>query len=205
MLALNCAIGQDEPDASESGGMFELGMRNTYSLFSEDGYFGEGVGAQFRLRIGPLLNTEWYADLITTNLGDIGKRTTGHIGWSVLFYPLETYGKKFDPYIIAGHCFDYTKVQAFSTPWQDNSDQNAERWSSAAQVGLGTHWNISKRLDFSLGAQYMMHLGNEIHAEVHEENGVKTLHIEDTAEKELGLEGHLLVTLSVNIKIADLW
>lgn len=205
LLALNLGQAQEESSSDESAGEFQLGMRNTYSMFSHDGLFGEGVGGQFRLRLGQRLNTEWYADLISTNLHDLGKRTTGHIGWSVMFYPFNTYRQKFDPYLLAGHCFDYTKVQVFSTPWEDNTLEFAERWSSAVQVGLGTHWNVTDRMDFSLSGQYMMHLGKEVHAELHTENGIEELHIDDTGEEELGLEGHVLITLSVNIKIADLW
>lgn len=204
ILALQVCHGQDGKTKEESAGEFELGMRSTYSLFSHDGYFGEGVGGQFRIRLGANVNTGWFADLITTNIGDLGKRTTGHIGWSVMFYPFDTYGSKFEPYLIGGHCFDYTKVEKFSTIYNDNTDEVAERWSSAVQMGLGTHWNVAERLDFSLNAQYMMHLGTEIHAEIEDHHGLEELHIHESTES-LGLEGHLLVSLSVNVLIADLW
>lgn len=191
------ALGQEKKN---KGGEFELGLRSTASLFSAESASGFGTGGQFRIRLGDRLNTEWYADLIKNNIEDLGSRTDSHIGWSVMFYPgkIDT---KISPYLIAGHCFDYTKVVSFSTPTKPVAE--VDRLSSAVQVGLGTSWNISERVNFSLSSQYMMHLGEDIHAEVHGHHGVNELHIEQG--EHTGVEGHLLVTLSMNFLIADLW
>jgi hypothetical protein len=43
------------------------------------------------------------------------------------------------------------------------------RGSSAVQAGAGLHLNLSERLDLSFTTQYMMHLGKDIHAHVHED------------------------------------
>ena len=52
----------------------------------------------------------------------------------------------------------------------------------------------------------MIHLGNDIHTEIYEHNGHKEIHIEQhDANESLSLEGHLLFTISLNYKIADLW
>ena len=67
------------------------------------------------------------------------------------------------------------------------------------QAGLGTHYNFTSRFDASLQAQYMVHLGNDINTSF--ENGIVTF-----AQKGgVNLEGHILVSLSVNYKLADLW
>ncbi len=186
-----------------SSGNFSLGLRSTASLFNSDGGFGSGVGGQFRLQLSERINTEWFADLITTNLSNAGRRTDAHIGWSVMFYLSPNPTPRFKPYVLAGHCFDYTKISAFSTPFENRENISDERWSSAVQMGFGTHLNLTQRFDFSLSAQYMLHLGNDIHAHIEEDGGYPTLEIEE--HDGTSAEGHLLITLSVNYKIADLW
>lgn len=184
---------------TSEGGQFSLGMRSTSSTFTDAGSPGMGFGGQFRIRMGKRINTDWFADYLTTNLQGLGYRRDGHIGWSVLFYmtknPVQP--KKFSPFILAGHCFDYTKVYVL------NSAENADRWSSAVQLGMGSHYNFTERFDVTLMAQYMNHLGGDLHTHIHEENGAKQLEIEKHSE--IGLEGHVLITLSLNFRIADLW
>jgi opacity protein-like surface antigen len=204
-----------EKTRSESSGLLEIGLRNTTSLFGNDGHVGMGVGGQFRLRISDRLNTEFFADYITTDVGGLGRRTDGHIGWSVMFYPFEVTDKVVTPYILAGHCFDYTKVSPNSTIYQDRSDEARDRWSSAVQMGLGTNFNLSDKANLSLSAQYMMHLGEDIHSSIddHCECGIETLEVttgsddghDDHSHSGTTLEGHVFITLSLNIKIADLW
>ncbi len=106
---------------------------------------------------------------------------------------------RLEPYLLAGHCFDHAKVQPMKGPSEiDTSPQ--ERWSSALQLGLGTHFRMSERTDLSLSAQYMSHLGNELEVEKKEQNG--TAYIEPVhKKKDLSVEGHLLVTLSLNLKL----
>jgi hypothetical protein len=185
------------------GGTFSLGVRSTGSFFGVDGNAGYGAGGQFRLQLLRWLNTEWFADYITTNISDLGKREDFHIGWSVMFYPFRFKQKWFQPYLLAGHCFDYTKVTPFSTATVDNSHNIESRWSAAAQLGLGTHFHIGNRFDIGFSAQYMFHLGKEIHADVVDNSGQRELHVETHTGNIL--EGHLLVTLNFNVKIADLW
>jgi opacity protein-like surface antigen len=197
LFSSSTLFGQDKfPD----NGRLELGLRSTLSLFGTNNTTGLGVGGQFRLRLLKQVNTEWFADYITNNLEGLGKRTDGHIGWSVLFYPFNA-GKKIEPYLIAGHCFDYTKVSIYSDGYA--APEEKERWSSAVQMGLGTSFHVSERVNFSLSAQYMLHLGKDIHTHIHEENGQRKLHFEDEAHT--GFEGHVFLTLSMNIKLADLW
>jgi hypothetical protein len=212
ITALGCALllflpgsnGQKADTYPQQGGIFQLGMRTTSNLFSEAGYNGLGVGGQFRISLGKRLNTEWFADLINTNLANLGKRVDAHIGWSVMFYPWTT-PRLIKPYLIAGHCFDYTHVTPYSKLYENNSNNTLERWSSATQAGLGTHFLISPMADISISAQYMIHLGRAVHTDIEEINGVQVLHVEEHAKGELGLEGHLLLTVSLNFRIAQLW
>lgn len=185
--------------SKNESGQFFLGVRSTSSLFTDAGSPGSGIGGQFRIRMGKRVNTEWFADYLTTNIQNLGYRRDGHIGWSVLFYlckePLQP--KKLSPFLIAGHCFDYTKVYVLA------DKKTEDRWSSAVQMGIGTHYNVTERFDISLTTQYMNHLGTDLHSHTEVINGVKTLEIEK--HEGAGLEGHLLVTLSLNYNLGNLW
>lgn len=199
--------------AQTPAGEFQLGMRQTFSFFGDEGEMGLGTGGQFRLMLGNRINTEWFADYMQTDLSNLGKRTDAHIGWSVMFYLMNPEtgrgtgpSRKILPYLLAGHCFDYTKVTVYNTLVDDHSALNAQRWSSAAQTGLGTHFFLGQKFNLSTSLQYMLHLGNDIHTHVHEENGHRHLEVEHTStNNQLTFEGHLLFTVSLNIKIADLW
>lgn len=184
----------------KESGYFQLGVRNTVSAFSDDGANGFGYGGQFRIRVLSRVNTDWFADYITTDIAGLARREDLHIGWSVLTYPLnyETTKGKVTPYILAGHCFDYTKVSL------NNSTIYKDKFSSAVQAGIGAHYNITDRMDVSLTAQYMMHLGYDVHAHV-------GLNYEGQKEVEIykepirGIEGHMLINLSMNVLLFDMW
>ncbi len=178
-------------------GTVSVGGRSSFSWFNgEEGGAGQGIGGQFRIRIADRVNTDWFYDYLTSPIGDNAHRQDQHIGWSVLFYLLEPteQGRIIQPYVLAGHCFDHSKLEA-----NNDAGHYAERWSSAVQAGLGTHFNLSDRTDVSLVGQYMIHLGTDIHAE--ENEGVLEFHQADGAS----LEGHLLFHLSFNYKLFDAW
>lgn len=193
-----------EDTKNNFGGEFQLGMRSTMSVFGHDAQPGYGTGGQFRLRFGKYINTEWFADYISTNIDGLGKRNDAHIGWSVMFYPYDSYKKVFQPYFLAGHCFDYTSVRSYYyIPTYDS------RWSSAVQMGLGTSFNFEV-INISLGTQYMMHLGREIEYEIKtnptwNETYLQVSNGNKHSNRNTVLEGHLFLTLSINAKIADLW
>lgn len=196
---------QESSDLSNESGKLMLGMRTVVSVFSDDNAAGRGTGGQFRLKFGSRMNSDWYLDYITTDITGLAKRTDYHIGWSVLYYPFNNEIKKgkFTPYILAGHCFDWTDVKkngglytALNTP--------QKRFASAVQSGLGAHYNLADNFDVSLTAQYMIHLGSEIETYVfdNEISGQKDIIIK---KESAGLEGHLLINLSLNVYVADLW
>ncbi|HLP13082.1 MAG TPA: hypothetical protein VK177_14190 [Flavobacteriales bacterium] len=189
---------------TRKAGNFELGMRNTVSLFGNNNTSGFGTGGQFRIMLAKKINTEWFADYIQTDLYNLGKRTDAHIGWSVMFYIMDE-PKKLDPYFIAGHCFDYTRVNVYHTLTEPGITVKS-RWSSAAQAGIGCHYYIGERFNLTLATQYMLHLGNDIHVELENENGGEVLHVEqESTNNKLTFEGHMLTTLSLNFRIGQLW
>ncbi len=198
-LMLICSIGavksQELQQKGGQGGIFSLGVRSTFSLFNahEDESNGLGLGGQFRIQFADQVNSDWFFDYLKSDLGDYASRTDYHIGWSVLYYPLRT-PSRLQPYILAGHCFDYTEIR--SNFDRDNRD---DRLSSAVQAGLGVHVNLTPRLDLSFVGQYMIHLGSELDA--HYENGALQFHEHGGSS----MEGHLLFNVGINYKIADLW
>jgi opacity protein-like surface antigen len=197
LLVTSTSFAQTLPIKGEGrGGIVSLGMRSTLSTFNghHDESNGLGMGGQFRIQFANRVNSDWFFDYIRSDVGDYATRTDYHIGWSVLFYPLQYENAVVQPYILAGHCFD--KTDMFENGNRSNS---ITRWSSAAQAGLGVHFNLTERLDISLVGQYMLHLGNEIDA--HQHGGSVEFH-EKTGSS---MEGHLLFHLGVNYKIADLW
>lgn len=177
-------------------GIFSLGTRNTISAFNDDAAIGKGIGGQFRIQLANRLNSEWYFDYITSRKKPYTFRNDYHIGWSVMLYTKNNY--RFDrvlqPYLIVGHCFDYTRVTAL----QDKNN-TAHRLSMATQAGAGTHINITPKLDCSLSGQYMLHFGKDIETTI---NGNEVL-IEKANSS--SPDGHLLFTLSFNYKFFHLW
>ncbi len=175
------------------GGTFSLGQRTTLSAFNHGNERSAlGIGGQFRLRLSDHINTEWFADYLPAT-NDYTRRADYHIGWSVMYYPLKNEGFMM-PYVLAGHCFDYTKHVDLS-----NRSNSIDRWSSAVQAGIGTHFRLTDRFDLSLSSQYMIHLGTEVHSHIIGGDVVFDEH------KGGSVEGHLLFTLSLNYKIVDLW
>lgn len=199
MLLPFLGIAQSKLKLDKESGYFQLGVRNTLSAFSDDGAAGFGYGGQYRIRVSKRINTDWYADYITTNIEDVARRADMHIGWSVLAYPFncETVKGKITPYVLAGHCFDYTKVS------QNGTTYFKDRYSSAVQAGIGMHFNLSDITDISLTSQYMMHIGKDVHAHITQVDGIKEVEIEK--HNVSGIEGHLLINVSLNVKLFDLW
>mgnify|MGYP002622106360 CR=1 FL=1 len=204
------ALGQEDQKhrLSQEGGKLELGLRSTLSAFGNHGFISTGVGGQFRLKFSHRLNSEWFADYITTNLDGLGKRTDAHIGWAVMGYFLNynPLPGTFMPYFMGGHCFDYTRIEK-NIDGIDRLMYQApkERWSSAVHTGIGSHYFFTERFNLSLSAQYMIHLGNKLEAQIIEDPLVSNQPYLFIKEGKAGLEGHLFLTLSANLLVADLW
>lgn len=181
---------------SNQSGLFSVGLRSTSSIFEHKtlGINGFGYGMQFRLQLADRLNTEWFGDYMRGNIDNLANRTDYHIGWSVMYYFTDKVAPPVKPYLVVGHCFDKTELV-------DNSNRNnrISKMSSAIQAGAGVHFNITERFDITFLAQYMFHLGPDVHA--HIENDMVMLH----KKKGAGIEGHLLLNLGINYKIVDLW
>jgi hypothetical protein len=189
--------GEEKKVRDQGTGNFSLGTRNTISMFNDDAAIGIGIGGQARFQFNDKLNSEWYADYIPSQTTTT-HRDDYHIGWSLMFYPERNvhFDHLIQPYLIAGHCFDYSVVSEVG-----NRQNNADRFSSATQAGLGTHLNITKRFDCSLSAQYMLHFGKEIETEMINTEGTMDIHRSEFVKP----DGHFLVTLSFNYKFVNLF
>lgn len=196
LIPVSLLMAQD-PGVKGGRGSLSIGTRNTFSVFSDDQGVGMGIGGQLRYQISRRLNTEWFLDYITSKFLDRTYRNDYHIGWSMMFYPGKNvqFKKFFQPYIFAGHCFDYSKVTD-----QNDSSNFARRWSMAAQGGLGTHLNISPRLDCSIAAQYMLHFGKEIETSYDEEAEKVLIYKKDYTSP----HRHTLLSVSFNYKLVVL-
>jgi opacity protein-like surface antigen len=184
-------------EVTKQGGNFSLGIRNTLSTFSHGGSeLGYGIGGHFRIQLTDRINTEWFADVLSTNIHNLAHRTDYHVGWSVMYYIINPKGfqRKLTPYVVAGHCFDHTRIRV-----NGENKPTISPLNSAVQAGVGVHYNITPKFDISAAAQYMFHLGKDIHAHVEE----GTVHVEQHAHA--GWQGHLLFNISANYKIARLW
>ncbi len=197
LVSITSLAGDTKKGRDQSTGNFSIGTRNTISMFNDDAAIGKGIGGQARFQFMDKLNSEWYADYIPSET-KISHRNDYHIGWSLMYY----FGKNvhFDhvlqPYLIAGHCFDYSVVSQIG-----NHKNSADRFSSATQAGLGTHINITKRFDCSLGAQYMLHFGKEIETDAGTGEGPVEIHRSEYVKP----DGHLLFTISFNYKFVNFW
>jgi hypothetical protein len=180
----------------KSAGTVSLGTRNTFSMFNDDAGTGTGIGGQSRVQISDHINTEWFFDYITSKNKTYTNRNDYHFGWSVMYYPGNNvdFTNLLQPYIVAGHCFDYSKV------WeQKNRSNSADRWSMATQAGIGTHINITRFFDCSLSAQYMLHFGKEIKTTI--DKDIVNIEKQNYSTP----DGHLLCSISFNYKLFHLW
>ena len=194
--ALNLFAQEEKSQTYQSPGMVSVGTRNTFSMFNDDNAMGKGVGGQIRVQLGKRIGSEWFLDYITSKNGSLTFRNDYHVGWSLMYYPIkaEEGERLLQPYFIAGHCFDYSKVTE-----QGNLSNYADRWSMATQAGAGTHFNITNRFDCSLSAQYMLHFGKDITSSINK--GKVTIEKQDLTTP----DGHLLVSLSFNYKLFHLF
>jgi len=196
LLFLFSARAQTSVETKTSNvGYFSLGGRSTISAFGDEGS-GIGTGGQFRIQLADQINTEWFADYITINVKDKVRSDYYHIGWSVMFYPFKQlkYPKLIQPYIIAGHCFDYNRMTQIN-----DATNTKDRWGSAVQAGLACHFNLTDRFDVTLISQYMIHFTETLHAHIHHDQ------VDIIKEKESALQGHLLTTVSLNYKLFKMW
>jgi len=193
LFCLSSAGVSAQSDSLTSAGQISVGVRSSWGLVYEHEWnrAAFGSGAQFRLRFSEKVNSDWFIDYLQGDLADIAKRTDVHIGWSVLYYPLN---KKtiLQPYLLAGHCFELLRIS------ENTNDANfVTRKSASVQAGAGVHLHLTPRADISFVAQYMIHFGTNIN--------VTDNPVTFTKPGGIALQDHILLHVSFNYQIADLW
>lgn len=184
---------QNNVSQSHSGD-FSIGVRSSLGFVYEKDWdrLAFGSGGHFRIRFSEAVNSEWFIDYLQGDLDDYGKRTDIHIGWSVMYYPIKKQ-QFIQPYILAGHCFEFLKLEENA-----NFENYVTRYSASVQAGSGIHFHISPRADFSFEAQYMMHFGTNI--DINQEPKLVF-----TKPGGLTLQDHVLLSVSLNYNLFDLW
>ena len=206
ILWCQTSIAQDniQPKSAANGqiGMFSMGIGSTISIFSDGtrNYSGNALTGQMRFQLWKNISSEWFGDYAITDVQGKAQRMDAHGGFSIMPYFITKSTSRIQPYPVAGFCIDYSKFNKTGTYRDINGEPNfLERYSFASQVGFGTQIHLSEKIDLSVIAHYMFHLGNDIHA--HFEND--DVHFEKS--KSASLEGHLLLSMTVNVKLIDLW
>jgi hypothetical protein len=195
MLVAHGVAAQSQ-DTKLQGGRVGIGMRNSVNLLGGNKMFGIGAGGQWKLSFGPRVNTDFFVDLIDSKGEHNSFRKDYHIGWGVQFaLPKSGFGShRFVPYVIAGQCFDLTRVGVVT------QTQSPLIFSVAIQGGTGVSSFVHRSVELNLQLQYMMHMTQHVHLQF-DEAGLATYEVEKGATT----EGHLLLTFSMTFYLLQLW
>jgi len=197
------AAQENQDTKADPSGYLSMGVRNCASIFTTNGksFVGTGMGGQFGLHIAKNFNSHWFADWITSNIDNLAQRNDFHSGFSmmpeVMSIPIGV--KRISLFPLAGFCIDYTKFTITSGKKISSGPNYVERYSFAAQAGCGATLPVSERLDFSLEAHYMLHVGTDVDIAMNE-NEVRLI-------KQGGnnLKGHFVLARSIDFKLFKLW
>jgi len=192
------------PDPS---GYLSIGSRNCFSSFFSQGkaFVGTGAGGQFALRIAEDFNSHYFADWIVSNVDNLAQRYDFHSGFSMmpqLFSP-RIGNKHLSVFPLAGICIDYTKFSVTTGKDSASLPRYVERYSFAVQAGFGVTLPVSKKLDVSLEAHYMLHIGTCMGVLILNSDEVRLLKMQPAGN--LCLEGHYVLAFSMDYKLFKLW
>ncbi len=201
LLSVSFAFSQSDmtfPKQKNSvSGIFSIGTRSSFSAFGTDFPATLGIGGNIRVQLSERINTDWFADYFSNSIYNF-ERKDYHIGWSVMYYLRKNNSqKKWQPYLLAGHCFDMSQINYLT-----NSTSSLVRKNSAIQGGIGASFALTNRLDVATNIQFMSHLGKDFHLHFDEcGNLPPTIKLENHAS----FEGHLLISVGINFKLFDAW
>jgi len=191
---------------SDPTGFLSVGARNCFSSFFSQGkaYVGTGAGGEFALRITKDFNSHYFADWIVSNVNNLAQRFDFHSGFSMMptvFSP-HVGKKQLSMFPLAGICIDYTKMSITTGRDSATLPRYVERYSFAVQAGFGVTLPVSRKLDVSLEAHYMLHIGTCVGINI-KDNDVRLLEMQPAGN--LCLEGHYVLAVSMDYKLIRLW
>lgn len=198
LLCYGSCKAQDESTNIESG-YFSVARRSSISMWGLNEWkpSGLGTGTAFRIQISKRLNSEWYGDFIKTEYKGLAYRFDRHLTNSLMYYLREPEADQvFRPFVSASvFCLDFTRLQIVG------EEEAMQRFSLSQQLGIGSHFFITERFDFSIYAQYYNHLGRDIHVHEHSDG---TIEMEEVRGR-ISLEGHMFLVCSFGYRFIDLW
>jgi hypothetical protein len=187
-------------------GYLSMGSRNCFSSFFSNGkaFVGTGAGGEFGLRIAKDFNSHWFADWIVSNVDNLAQRYDFHSGFSMMPEILSSRvgSKRLSMFPLAGICIDYTKFSITNGKNTTGGPTWLERYSFAVQAGVGVTLPVSDRLDVSLEAHYMLHIGTCLGIDL---KGDEVRLLQMQPQQSLCLEGHYVLALSMDFKLFKLW
>lgn len=202
-IANEQAVAQKAQTKNPYSGDLQFGIRGTLNPFIKKAESWIGYGAQMRVKISRRINTEWFADYFPATIKWSGERRDIRIGSAIEYYPLhEIYtGKECTPYFSIGPTSTYTQLS--SRPFNAESWE-AKRWSFGVIAGMGMLVNVGKKLNFGFVTQYCSQMATELKFGknyVGDSDNLPTkIH-----DAKISYEGQLLLCMSVNYTIGDLW
>ena len=183
-----------------------IGARNCFSSFfsGKRAFVGTGAGGQFGYRIAKNFNSHYFADWIVSNVANLAQRFDFHSGFSMMPEVISAPAGKnhISLFPLAGICIDYTKLSVTTGKTKAQSPRFVERYSFACQIGFGATLPVSNRLDISLEAHYMLHIGTCVGINLLDNNEVQLLQMQPGGN--VCLEGHYVLALSMDFKLFKL-
>lgn len=184
---------------SRENGILTFGTRSSVTLSPQGDNVGTGFGGVMRLKFSRRINSEWFADYITSNIAGLARKTDNQLGGAVLFYPFNSFveqGRKI-PFLVLGQALVNSRITKNGL-----NGETASQWYPLANAGIGGHWYFTNKFDFSLSCQYMQPLGRGIEAsEFSGSQGEREI----TINENVRTPGYFFLNLSFNATIADLW
>lgn len=201
---------QTVPLSQHLPGRFGFGVRNDINFFAFNHAFGLGQGGHIKLGFSKRVNTEWFGDHISSNIGTNGYRHDWHIGWAVQFaIPSAGFVEgKVTPFFAGGQCFDQSTVGMRAATIGENVQVlpkeitigSLPRGNAATHIGIGAMYFATN--DFELNTQllYMVHLQKDLEVDL---DGKTVIGIHES--EGFNLEGHVLLTFSASYYFINLW
>jgi len=189
------SLGQRLEIYGKRGGLSSIGlMRVSFnSVINEKGFPPTGTGAHGRIQLSDRFVYEGFFDFISYS-NDLSRINDVRFGPNLLIYIRKNTFPIFQPYITVGTTIGRNFYFDLS-----NRKNKETSWFYGAQIGLGTHFNLTPRVDISLTCQYFISYSRKIETT---STNQKTEYMKSKGYSE---KNQITTVLSINYRIFDLW